>query len=245
METKMLRWTAGVTRTDRIRNDVIRQKLGVAPIAERMREARLRRCSRVLRGKEDSVRKISLELEVSGKRPRRRPKQRLSDRLHMDMKVTGVNPDQAQDREGWRHDTRRADPATKRENAEEEEEEKDSAQAIPSNRSHGVRVFCEGQSLNFCPSFSITFAEYECVFYVACQDICYPDDIHHAAYFRVPNCVHASTALLSKEDCLLTKVWPSASSQRNPSLDDKQNLTESIMNQYRSMKRQMSISAKY
>ncbi|VDP21512.1 unnamed protein product [Heligmosomoides polygyrus] len=32
METKMLRWTAGVTRVDRIRNDAIRQKFGVAPI---------------------------------------------------------------------------------------------------------------------------------------------------------------------------------------------------------------------
>ncbi|VDO80378.1 unnamed protein product [Heligmosomoides polygyrus] len=42
METKMLRWTAGVTRMDRIRNNIIRQKFGVAPIANKMREARLR-----------------------------------------------------------------------------------------------------------------------------------------------------------------------------------------------------------
>ncbi|VDP61324.1 unnamed protein product [Heligmosomoides polygyrus] len=58
METKMLRWTAGVTRMDRIQNDVIRQKFGVAPIADKMREARLRWYGHVLRGKEDSVRKI-------------------------------------------------------------------------------------------------------------------------------------------------------------------------------------------
>ncbi|VDO19541.1 unnamed protein product [Heligmosomoides polygyrus] len=42
METKMLRWTAGVTRMDSIRNDAIRQKFGVAPIADKMRVARLR-----------------------------------------------------------------------------------------------------------------------------------------------------------------------------------------------------------
>ncbi|VDP15689.1 unnamed protein product [Heligmosomoides polygyrus] len=42
METKTLRWTAEVTRMDCIRNDVIRQKFGVAPIADKMREARLR-----------------------------------------------------------------------------------------------------------------------------------------------------------------------------------------------------------
>ncbi|VDP03576.1 unnamed protein product [Heligmosomoides polygyrus] len=33
MEMKMLRWTAGVTRMNSIRNDAIRRKFGVAPIA--------------------------------------------------------------------------------------------------------------------------------------------------------------------------------------------------------------------
>ncbi|VDP18985.1 unnamed protein product [Heligmosomoides polygyrus] len=94
METKMLRWTAGVTRMDRIRNDAIRQKFGVAPIADKMREARLRWYGHVLRGKEDSVRKIGLELEASGKRPSGRPKHRWSGTLHTDMKVAGVHPDQ-------------------------------------------------------------------------------------------------------------------------------------------------------
>ncbi|VDP48252.1 unnamed protein product [Heligmosomoides polygyrus] len=42
METKMLRWNAGVTRMDRDRNDAIRQKFGVTPIADKMREARFR-----------------------------------------------------------------------------------------------------------------------------------------------------------------------------------------------------------
>ncbi|VDP08514.1 unnamed protein product [Heligmosomoides polygyrus] len=86
METKMLRWTAGVTRLDRIRNDVIRQKFGVAPIADKMREARLRWYGHVLSGKEDSVSKIGLEFEVSGKRSRGRLKQRWSDTLYTDMK---------------------------------------------------------------------------------------------------------------------------------------------------------------
>ncbi|VDP03537.1 unnamed protein product [Heligmosomoides polygyrus] len=139
----MLRWTAGVTLMDRIRNDAIRQKFGVAPIADKMREARLRRMDRirndairqkfgvapiadkmrearlrwygpVLRGKEDSVRKIGLNLEVIGKRLRGRPKQRWADTSHMDLKAAGVHPDLALDRERWRHDTRIANPATKR-----------------------------------------------------------------------------------------------------------------------------------
>ncbi|PIO64294.1 hypothetical protein TELCIR_14084 [Teladorsagia circumcincta] len=48
METKMLRWTAGVTRLDHIRNDVIRERFGVVPIVDKMREARLRWYGHVL-----------------------------------------------------------------------------------------------------------------------------------------------------------------------------------------------------
>ncbi|VDO82786.1 unnamed protein product [Heligmosomoides polygyrus] len=114
METKMLRWTAGVTRLDRIRNDAIRQKFGVTPIADKMREARSRWDGHVLRGKEDSVVKIGLNFGMVGKRPRGRPKQRCPDTLHMDLKLAGVHPDLALDRERWRHDIRIADLATKR-----------------------------------------------------------------------------------------------------------------------------------
>ncbi|VDP61625.1 unnamed protein product [Heligmosomoides polygyrus] len=102
-------WSHGM---DRIRNDVIRQKFGVAPIADKKREARLR-YGHFPRGREDSVRKIGLNFEVIGKRPRGRPKQRWADTLHMDFKVAGVHPDLALDREKWRHDTRIADSATK------------------------------------------------------------------------------------------------------------------------------------
>ncbi|VDO18654.1 unnamed protein product [Heligmosomoides polygyrus] len=56
METKMLRRTAGVTRLDRVRNDTIRQRFGVAPIAEKLREARLRWYGHVLRANDDTVR---------------------------------------------------------------------------------------------------------------------------------------------------------------------------------------------
>ncbi|VDP41397.1 unnamed protein product [Heligmosomoides polygyrus] len=62
----MLRWTAGVTRMDRIRNETIRQKIGVAPIADKMRQACLRWYGHVLREKEDSVRKTGLNFEVIG-----------------------------------------------------------------------------------------------------------------------------------------------------------------------------------
>ncbi|VDP02178.1 unnamed protein product [Heligmosomoides polygyrus] len=72
-------------------SDAIQQEFSVTPIADKMREARLPWYGYVLHEKEGSVRKIGLELEVSGKRPRGRPKQRWSDTLHTDMKVTGVH----------------------------------------------------------------------------------------------------------------------------------------------------------
>ncbi|VDO66057.1 unnamed protein product [Heligmosomoides polygyrus] len=113
METKMLRWTAGVTRLDRIRNDEIRQRFAVAPIADKLREARLRWYGHVLRASIDTVRKSGLNIDVPGKRPKGRPKQRWLDTLHVDLKVAGIHPYQAFDGVKCRHHTRIADPASK------------------------------------------------------------------------------------------------------------------------------------
>ena len=39
---RMLRWMSSHTRIDRIRNEVIHNKVGVAPIEDKVRECRLR-----------------------------------------------------------------------------------------------------------------------------------------------------------------------------------------------------------
>ena len=114
MEMKMLRWMAGVTRLDRICNEDIRNRFGVAAISDKLRETRLRWYGHVLRAEEGTVRKVGFDLEVSGKRPKGRPKQRWLDTLHADLKLAGIHPDQARDRAKWRQRTSRADPATKR-----------------------------------------------------------------------------------------------------------------------------------
>ncbi|VDO64497.1 unnamed protein product [Heligmosomoides polygyrus] len=114
METKMLRWTAGVTRLDHVRNVSIRQRFGVAPIADKLCEARLRWYGHVLRADGDTVRKIGLNIDVPGKRPKGRPRQRWIDTLHMDLKEAGIHHDQTFNRAKWRHHTRGADPSAKR-----------------------------------------------------------------------------------------------------------------------------------
>nr|CDJ80634.1 endonuclease-reverse transcriptase HmRTE-e01 [Haemonchus contortus] len=119
METKMLRWTAGVTRLDRISNAAIRERFGVAPIVEKMPEARLLWYGHTLRAKSDTVRKIGLNLDVSGKRPRGRPKQRWLDTLHEDLKAVNIHPDQAFNREKWHNISEKRTPPTSGTNAKE------------------------------------------------------------------------------------------------------------------------------
>ncbi|VDP23833.1 unnamed protein product [Heligmosomoides polygyrus] len=114
MERKVLHWTAGVTRLDHVRSVSIRQRFGVAPTADKLREARLWWYGHVLRADDDTVRKIGLNKDVPGKRSKGRPRQRWLDMLHMDLKEAGIHPDQACDRAKWLHHTRRADPAAKR-----------------------------------------------------------------------------------------------------------------------------------
>ena len=103
--------TAGFTRLDRVCNSDVRREFGILPISVKMRENRLKWYGHVLRAREDTVRKIAMLLEVPGKRPKGRPKQRWLDTLRVDLKLTSVNPDQAHDRQEWRRRTNVADPA--------------------------------------------------------------------------------------------------------------------------------------
>ena len=41
-EMRMIQWMCGFTRLDRIQNEVIKEKVGVAPIEEKLKETRLR-----------------------------------------------------------------------------------------------------------------------------------------------------------------------------------------------------------
>ncbi|VFQ93999.1 unnamed protein product [Cuscuta campestris] len=76
-EMRMLRWMCGKTRLDRISNEVIRRQVGMAPVEDKLREARLRWFGHVRRRDADAP----VEPGVSWKQP---PYFRVGARYAMD-----------------------------------------------------------------------------------------------------------------------------------------------------------------
>ena len=63
-EMKMLQFSIGKTRLDRIRNEKVRKELGVAEMRRKLREARLRWFGHVLRRDEEYVGQRVRRMEV-------------------------------------------------------------------------------------------------------------------------------------------------------------------------------------
>jgi len=102
-EMRMIRWMCGYTRIDRIRNEVIRDLVKVAPIEEKMRETRFHWFGHVKMGSADApVRRCGRIIITVGKRGRGRPKKSLDEVIRKGLKVVGLAEDLAQDRRLWR-----------------------------------------------------------------------------------------------------------------------------------------------
>ncbi|EYC29922.1 hypothetical protein Y032_0005g2334 [Ancylostoma ceylanicum] len=112
MEMRMLRWSMGVTLKDKVPNEVVRSTFGVAPIADKMKEARLRWFGDVCHREEESVAKTALNLNVKGTRPRGRPKTHWLDYVKPDMAEVQLTTRDADNRKKWRRRCSTADPAT-------------------------------------------------------------------------------------------------------------------------------------
>ena len=85
-EMRMLRWMCGHTKKYKIRNEIIRNKVGVVPIEEKMRETRLRWFGHVRRRPVDApVRRVDEMEQVVRKRSRGRSKKTLGETLKFDM----------------------------------------------------------------------------------------------------------------------------------------------------------------
>lgn len=102
-EMRMLRWMCGHTRKDRIRNDCIRGVLGVAPIAEKITENRLRWFGHVQRrSREAPVRRVEGIVFSPIKRRRGRPRRTWEELVKMDLKLNNIPETLVQNRAEWR-----------------------------------------------------------------------------------------------------------------------------------------------
>ncbi|KAL1448567.1 hypothetical protein WDU94_013997 [Cyamophila willieti] len=107
---RMLRWSCGVTRLDRIRNEVIRNKLRVTEVTKKIQERRLQWYGHVMRRDEDYVGKIVNRMQVAGRRARGRPKKKWEHCVTKDLEEKGLSENDARNRSRWKLLTRNADP---------------------------------------------------------------------------------------------------------------------------------------
>ena len=89
-EMRMLRWILWFSRLEKLKNEEIRRRCGVADIVENMREAKLRWMGHVLRRGVDEPSRVALMFEVEGNRGRGRPRRRWRGSLKKDMEMRGL-----------------------------------------------------------------------------------------------------------------------------------------------------------
>ncbi|KAJ4744373.1 Retrovirus-related Pol polyprotein from type-1 retrotransposable element R2 [Rhynchospora pubera] len=102
-EMRMLRWICGHTRKDRIRNDDIRDMVGVAPIEEKLIQHRLRWFGHIQRRPpEVPVRIGILNHFENTRRGRGRPRLTWEEAVKRDLKEWNVSKELAIDRSAWK-----------------------------------------------------------------------------------------------------------------------------------------------
>ena len=101
-EMRMLRFAMGVTRKDKIRNEYIGSTVKVERLGMKMREGRLRWYGHVMRRDQEYVGRKIMEMELSGKRKRGRPKRIFLDVVKEDMGEVGAKETDVENRKVWR-----------------------------------------------------------------------------------------------------------------------------------------------
>ena len=102
-EMRMLQWFCGHTRRDRARNEVIRERVVVAPIEEKLTQHRLRWFGHIQRRPPEApVRSGVLKRVDKVKRGRGRPKLTWDESVKRDLKDWDISEEVAVDRSAWR-----------------------------------------------------------------------------------------------------------------------------------------------
>jgi hypothetical protein len=101
-EMRVLRWICGHTRSDRVRNEDIRDRVGVAPIEEKLVQHRLRWFGHVQRRPPEAPVRSGVSDRVgSVRRGRGRPKLTW-DAVKRDLKEWDIPKELVMDRSAWR-----------------------------------------------------------------------------------------------------------------------------------------------
>ena len=105
-EMGMLRSILGVRWDDFVRNVDIREMLCQVPVSLKLRRARMKWFGHVERMGEDRQVKRIMQVEMSGRRPRGRPRTRWKDVVRRDLEGSGLGLEEAaveaRDRDRWR-----------------------------------------------------------------------------------------------------------------------------------------------
>ncbi|CAH9091174.1 unnamed protein product [Cuscuta epithymum] len=102
-DMSMLPWMCGHTRKNRLKNEIIRQKVRVAPIKDKMQESRLRWFGHVRRRPNDApVRRLEGWREQTKIRGRGRPKQTGIRGIRTNMRLLGLDEIMALKRAKWK-----------------------------------------------------------------------------------------------------------------------------------------------
>ncbi|KAF3663434.1 Photosystem II CP47 reaction center protein [Capsicum annuum] len=102
-EMRILCWMCGLTREDKVRNEIIREKVGVASVEDKMRKGRLRWFGHVMRrGTNAPVRRCERLALDDFKRSRGRPRKYWREVIRHDMELLQITEDMTLDRKVWR-----------------------------------------------------------------------------------------------------------------------------------------------
>ena len=101
-EMRMLRWIRGKTRKDHVRNQSIQEDAKVCQMSTLLRQKRLHWYGHVKRREADNLSRKVMDMDVTGKRRRGRPRLRWTDNNREDMTKYELTADMTENRQYWK-----------------------------------------------------------------------------------------------------------------------------------------------
>ncbi|XP_068206233.1 uncharacterized protein [Palaemon carinicauda] len=108
---RMLRWSAGITRLDKVSSDLVMETTRITDVSKEIQEKRLHRFGHVMRGDQEYVGRRLLEMDVPGRRRMGRPKRMWRECVIADMEGKYLTVEDIGDRRNWKQLSRNSHPS--------------------------------------------------------------------------------------------------------------------------------------